>query len=190
MISIIDDDESISAATSCLLRSHGFVAQAFASARAFLQSAHVDDASCLIVDVQMPGMSGVELQSALLSQKRRTPIIFISAYGDVPITVRAMKAGAVEFLTKPFVDDVLLSAVRVAIDRSDDIIKTRGEKVSPIEVENCLHGIPGVREALIGVFEPEITEQIEPVVDRDDDHVRALTAHLTRVPRWRVALRP
>ena len=115
MISIIDDDESIRAATSCLLRSHGFVAQAFASARAFLQSAHVDDASCLIVDVQMPGMSGVELQSALLSQKRRTPIIFISAFLEERVRSRALRSGAVGFLSKPFDAQALIKCIDMAL---------------------------------------------------------------------------
>jgi len=97
VISIIDDDESIHVATSCLLRSHGFVAHPFASAHAFLQSAHVDDISCLIVDVQMPGMSGVDLQSALLSQNRRTPIIFITAFPEERVRSRALRSGAVGF---------------------------------------------------------------------------------------------
>jgi FixJ family two-component response regulator len=117
VISIIDDDESVRAATSCLLRSHGFVAQAFASAHAFLQSAHVDDASCLIVDVQMPGMSGVELQSALLSQKRRTPIIFISAFPEERVRSRALRSGAVGFLSKPFDAQALIKCIDTALRR-------------------------------------------------------------------------
>ena len=102
MIAIIDDDESVREATRGLVRSLGFNADAFASSEDFLQSDRINDTSCLITDVQMPGLSGVELQSLLVAQGRRTPIIFITAFPEERIRSRVLEAGAIGFLSKPF----------------------------------------------------------------------------------------
>ena len=115
-ISIVDDDASIREALKSLMRSVNFGVDAFASAEEFLASERFADTSCLILDVSLPGMSGFELQSRLNIERPAIPIIFITAHGDIPMTVRAMKAGAVEFLTKPFRDQDLLDAVQSAID--------------------------------------------------------------------------
>jgi CheY-like chemotaxis protein len=111
LISVIDDDESVRMATTALMRSLGHVAHSFASVRAFLQSTHVDDTSCLIVDVQMPRMSGVELQSALLSQGRRIPIIFMTAFPDERIRSRVLRSGAVGYISKPFRAQALIECI-------------------------------------------------------------------------------
>jgi FixJ family two-component response regulator len=102
VISIIDDDASVRVATNRLVRSLGYVAHTFASAEEFLASSRVNDTSCMIADVQMPGMSGIELQSHLLAQGRRLPIIFITAFPEESARTKALNAGAVCFLSKPF----------------------------------------------------------------------------------------
>jgi FixJ family two-component response regulator len=115
LISIVDDDESIRVATAGLIRSFGFVAQAFASAEEFLQSPELDETSCLISDIQMPGIDGLELQRRLASENRRTPIIFITAFPDARIRERALAGGAVCFLKKPFEGQVLIQCVDRAL---------------------------------------------------------------------------
>jgi len=112
---VVEDDPSMRNALKNLLRSVGLEAQLFASAQEFLDTAKPDGPSCLILDVRLPGLSGLDLQRELLSAKIHIPIIFITAHGDIPMSVRAMKAGAVEFLTKPFRDQDLLDAIHVAL---------------------------------------------------------------------------
>ena len=112
-----DDDESVRTATTTLMRSLGHVAHSFASAQAFLQSADVDHSSCMIVDVQMPRMSGVELQSALLSQSRRIPIIFMTAYPEKRIRSRLLRSGAVCCISKPFRAQALIECIDGALKR-------------------------------------------------------------------------
>jgi FixJ family two-component response regulator len=118
MISIIDDDESVRDATKGLLRSLGYGASAFASAEDFLRSGRVDDTSCLITDVQMPGMSGVELQSLLIAQGNRTPVIFMTANPEHAIRAVAMNAGAVGVLSKPFKAQSLIDCLSTALNES------------------------------------------------------------------------
>lgn len=120
VISVVDDDPSVRAAAERLLRSLGFSAHAFSSAEEFLLSPRLNDTSCLIADVQMPGMSGVELQEHLIAQGHRTPIIFITAFPDDRIRERAMKAGAVCFLSKPFDGMGLLQCLERALMRHPD----------------------------------------------------------------------
>jgi FixJ family two-component response regulator len=115
-ISIVDDDESVRTAVHGVLKSVGLKARSFASAEEFLRSGHQSETACLITDIQMPGMSGLELQAALAEEDCRIPIIFITAYGDANTRTQAMRAGAVEFLGKPFDDDVLLESVRTALE--------------------------------------------------------------------------
>jgi FixJ family two-component response regulator len=115
MISIVDDDASVREATQVLVRSLGYNAIAFASAEEFLQSERVHDTSCLITDVQMPGLSGVELQSLLVARGHRTPIIFITAFPEERIRARALQAGAVGFLSKPFDEEHLIDCLDQAL---------------------------------------------------------------------------
>ena len=121
LVCIIDDELSIRESLSDLLHSVGLRVQAFSSAQEFLGSRLPETPSCLVLDVQMPGISGLELQRELSSDGSRVPIIFVTGYGDIPMSVRAMKAGAIEFLTKPFRDEELTNAINLAIERGAEI---------------------------------------------------------------------
>jgi FixJ family two-component response regulator len=115
---VVDDDISVRESLESLIRCAGWQPETFASAQEFLSHPRVLAPSCLVLDVGLPDLNGLDLQKRVAVDRTDMPIIFITGYGDVPMTVQAMKAGAVEFLTKPFGDDVLLSAIRHAIERS------------------------------------------------------------------------
>ena len=117
LIAIVDDDELMRSALQGMLKSVGLPSQAFESAEEFLNSGQQRQTACLIVDIRMPGMSGLELQAKLNAEHCRIPTIFITAHGDEKMRMRALKAGAVEFLAKPFDDEALLESVRAALDR-------------------------------------------------------------------------
>jgi len=127
---IIDDDASVCKSLSRLLRSLGFEAETFASAELFLERKHYDGVGCIVLDVQMPGLSGMDLQKELNKADYHMPIIFITGHGDIPMSVQAMKKGAVNFLTKPFDDEQLLHAVREAVEQD------RGAKAKRAEVHD------------------------------------------------------
>ncbi len=116
MIAIVDDDDSIRSALQGLLESAELPAQSFASAEEFLQSGLRHQIACLIADIRMPGMSGLELQAKLNAERCKIPIIFITAHGDEKLRMQALRAGAVEFMAKPFDDEALLESVRVALE--------------------------------------------------------------------------
>jgi len=116
MVAVIDDDESYRVAVQRLLKSAGFSAHSFGSAEAFLNSGQQRETGCLIADIRMPGMSGLELQSKLNSDHCPIPTIFITAHGDEKLRLQAMRGGAVKFLMKPFDGDTLLEAVRAALN--------------------------------------------------------------------------
>jgi FixJ family two-component response regulator len=116
MVAIVDDDDLMRTALQGLLKSAGLLAQAFASADEFLKSGHQHDTACLITDIRMPGMSGLELQAQLNADHCKIPTIFITAHGDAKMRMQAMRAGAVEFLAKPFDDEALLESVRAALE--------------------------------------------------------------------------
>jgi FixJ family two-component response regulator len=115
LVAIVDDDQSIQSALKDLMESAGLLARRFGSAEEFLESEERKETACLIADIRMPGMSGLELQAKLKAEGSRIPIIFITAHGDAKMKMQAMKAGAVEFLSKPFDDEVLLEKVRAAL---------------------------------------------------------------------------
>jgi FixJ family two-component response regulator len=125
VISIVDDDASVREATKGLVRSLGYAAATFASAEEFLSSDRLLDTSCLITDVQMPGVSGIELQSRLAAEGRRMPVIFVTAYPEERIRARALEAGALGFLSKPFRDECLIDCLEKALDRRDADTKIR-----------------------------------------------------------------
>ncbi|MGO9084812.1 MAG: response regulator transcription factor [Candidatus Sulfotelmatobacter sp.] len=118
IVFVVDDDVSVRESLELLIRCDGWQPQTFASAQEFLDHPRALVPSCLVLDVSLPGLNGLDLQKRVADDRTDMPIIFITGYGDVPMTVQAMKAGAVEFLTKPFSDDVLLSAIRTALERS------------------------------------------------------------------------
>ena len=115
-ISVVDDDESARTAIQGVLKSVGWQARSFASAEEFLESGQLHETACLISDIRMPGMSGLDLQARLLEEGWRIPVIFVTAHGDSRMQTRAMKAGALAFLGKPFDDEVLLQEVRTALE--------------------------------------------------------------------------
>jgi FixJ family two-component response regulator len=117
VISVIDDDASVRAATNNLLSSHGYQVYTFASADDFLQSARLDDSSCVVADVQMPVMSGLDLLTHMRAQGYTAPFIFITAFPDGSVRARALKAGAVGFLAKPFAGPVLINCIETALNR-------------------------------------------------------------------------
>jgi FixJ family two-component response regulator len=117
LVAIVDDDELIRHSLNGLMKEAGFSTLAFTSAEEFLNSGELEHTACLIADIRMPGMSGLELQSKLNEGHHRIPIIFITAQGDEKMRMQALRAGAVEFLTKPFDDEVLLAHLRAALDR-------------------------------------------------------------------------
>jgi FixJ family two-component response regulator len=127
IVFVVDDDVSVRESLESLIRCAGWQAQTFLSADEFLAHPRAATASCLVLDLTMPGLNGLDLQQRIAADRSEMPIIFISGYSDVPKTVKAMKAGAVEFLTKPIKDDVLLGAIRQAIERSQSKILVQNE---------------------------------------------------------------
>jgi FixJ family two-component response regulator len=119
IVFVVDDDVSVRESLELLIRTTGLTSELFASAREFLSRPPVSVPSCLVLDVSLPDLNGLDLQTHIAADRISMPIIFLTGYGDVPTSVRAMKAGAVEFLTKPFDDDVLLTAIWQAIKRSE-----------------------------------------------------------------------
>jgi FixJ family two-component response regulator len=118
IVHVVDDDADLLRAISRLLRSHGYASRTYSSAAEFLGAGVPDGPACLLLDLNMPGMTGLELQQVISDYPSRLSIVFISGQGDIPATVRAMKAGAVDFLTKPFDGDVLIAAIDAAVRRS------------------------------------------------------------------------
>ena len=169
LVCVIDDDSLVRESLSRLLRSVGLKVQAFASAQAFLASLPSEAPSCLVLDVQMPGISGLELQRQLGDGEPRVPIVFMTGYGDIPMSVRAMRAGAVEFLTKPCRDEDLLSAVKQAIGRApltERLENRSGEE--RLSIEDELHGETRFR-AIVGnsVALRDLLRQVDIVAASD-----------------------
>src|ERR1044071_9138794 len=158
MVFVIDDDESIRESLRSLMRSVGLGVETFASAHEFLESRRPDVPACLILDVRMPGLSGLDLQRDLTEGNIHIPIIFITGHGDIPMSVRAMKAGAVEFLTKPFRDQDLLDAIQQALDR-DHVVRRQQAEIA--ELRACFAALtPREREVMGLVVSGLLNKQI------------------------------
>ena len=127
IVFVVDDDISVRESVELLLRHEGFTVETFISAQDFLGRQRTWAPSCLVLDISLPGLNGLDLQKKIAQDRHDMPIIFVTGHGDVPMTVQAMKAGAVEFLTKPFSDDVLLNAIRNAIERSRLLLERDAE---------------------------------------------------------------
>jgi FixJ family two-component response regulator len=127
IVFVVDDDVSVRESLELLIRCEGWQPEIFASAQEFLDFPRVLVPNCLVLDVSLPGLNGLGLQRLVAGERTDMPIIFITGHGDVPMTVQAMKAGAVEFLTKPFNDDVLLIAIRAALERSRVALSLKAE---------------------------------------------------------------
>ena len=127
IVFVVDDDVSVRESLEALIRCEGWEPETFPSAQEFLARPRANVPSCLVLDVSLPDLNGLDLQNRIAADRTDMPIIFITGHGDVPMTVRAMKAGAVEFLTKPFEDETLLSAIRNAIERSHNTLDHEAE---------------------------------------------------------------
>jgi len=152
MIHIVDDDGSVRTALARLLHARGFETRSYASAAEFLVADRDDTPGCIVLDVGLPGMSGVELQAAIARMERAPPIVFLTGRGDIDMGVRAMKAGAVDFLTKPVKRDALLAAVSAALARDKEqsarrdelrVLRARFEKLTSREREVFTHVVGG-----------------------------------------------
>src|SRR6266568_1021467 len=158
VVFVVDDDISVRESLELLIRTAGWQPETFASAQEFLARPRVLAPSCLVLDVSLPGLNGLELQKRVAADRNDMPIIFITGYGDVPMTVRAMKAGAVEFLTKPFDDDVLLSAIQNAIERSRLALDHEAELLALRERQASL--TPREREVMALVVSGLLNKQV------------------------------
>src|SRR5512136_191521 len=164
---VIDDDASIRKSLSRLLRSAGYTSETFSSAEEFLRREHFEGAGCILLDVQMTGLSGMDLQEELNKADYHMPIVFITGHGDIPMSVEAMKKGAVDFLTKPFNDEQLFQALRAAIEKDRDgraeytelhEIRRRIELLTPREDEILRYVVTGMLNKQIA-FELGIAEK-------------------------------
>ena len=155
---VVDDDASVRGALARLLHSAGYQTETFASAEGFLAQSRFDAPGCIILDVRMPGLNGLELQQALAAADRQLPIVFITGHGNVPMSVRAMKAGAEDFLPKPFDDEELLKAVAQALNKSQ---REQNERTEVAEIRKRLSSLtPREREVLCHVVAGQLNKQI------------------------------
>jgi FixJ family two-component response regulator len=158
IVFVVDDDISVRESLELLIQSAGWRPELFASAQEFLSHPRALVPSCLVLDVSLPGLNGLDLQKRIAGDRIEMPIIFITGHGDVPMTVRAMKAGAVEFLTKPFSDDVLLCAIRNAIERSQTAI---GYQAEMQDLLNCYESLtPRERQVMSLVVSGLLNKQV------------------------------
>jgi len=155
---VVDDDEFVREALQTLIEVAGWRARTFASADAFLACPPATGANCLVLDVNLPGLSGLDVQAAIASERGNMPIIFITGFGDIPMSVRAMKAGAAEFLTKPFEEQVLLDALRAALERSEAAI---GDQAALQALRDHYAELsPRERQVMAGVVSGRMNKQV------------------------------
>jgi FixJ family two-component response regulator len=159
LVFVVDDDVSVRESLELLIRAAGWQPELFATAHAFLDRPQVSVPSCALLDISLPDLNGLELQKRILAERSGLPIIFITGHGDVPRTVQAMKAGAVEFLTKPFPEETLLDAIRQALERSRSALalgtemhelKTRYESLTRREQQVMLLVVSGLLNKQVG----------------------------------------
>jgi FixJ family two-component response regulator len=178
IVFIVDDDDRMRAATQRLLKSVGLHAESFATPQDFLRHKLPDVASCLILDVRLPGMSGLELQSKLNDAGAQIPIIFITSHGDIPMTVKAMKSGAVEFLTKPFRDQDLIDAIQKALKSDDELRQQQGELA---QLRECYAKLTArEREVMSLVVSGMLTKQIASTLAMSEITATVHRGHLMR----------
>ncbi|HEX8882500.1 MAG TPA: response regulator transcription factor [Candidatus Acidoferrum sp.] len=176
IVFVIDDDVSVRESLEVLIRYEGWQPETFASAQEFLARPRALVPSCLVLDVSLPGFNGLDLQKRVSVERTDMPIIFITGYGDVPMSVQAMKAGAVEFLTKPFTNDVLLSAIRKAIERSRVAL---GHEMEMREVRNCYAFLtPRERQVMALVVAGLLNKQVGGQLGISEITVKAHRGHV------------
>ena len=178
IVFIVEDDDRMRAATQRLLKSVGLHAESFATPQDFLRHKLPDAASCLILDVRLPGMSGLEVQSKLNDAGAQIPIIFITSHGDIPMTVKAMKSGAVEFLTKPFRDQDLIDAIQKALKSDDEL---RQQQAELAQLRECYAKLTArEREVMSLVASGMLTKQIAFTLTMSEITATVHRGHLMR----------
>jgi FixJ family two-component response regulator len=178
IVFVVDDDAAIRKALASLMRSVGLQVESFGSAQEFLQTNRPEVPSCLILDIRLPGISGLDFQRKLGEANTPIPIIFITGHGDIPMSVRAMKAGAVEFLTKPFRDQDLLDAVQLALERDRDRRQSEAEIATLRERYEWL--TPREREVLPLVVSGLLNKQIAAEIGTSETTVKVHRGQLMR----------
>jgi len=178
IVFVVDDDVSVRESLELLIRCEGWQPEIFASAQEFLSRPRVLVPCCLILDVSLPGLNGLDLQKRIASDRIDMPIIFITGHGDIPLSVQAMKAGAIEFLTKPFGDDVLLSAIRDAIERSQ---ATLGREAEIRALRECYASLtPRERQVMALVASGLLNKQVGGELNISEITVKAHRGQVMR----------
>ena len=176
VVFVVDDDASLRSSLRRLITSVGFAVEVFPSARAFLDARRPDMPGCLVLDVRLPGLSGLDLQRELTESDAELPIIFLTGHGDIPMSVQAMKAGAVEFLTKPFRQQELLDAIQGAIERDRTI---RAERQERAELRRRYASLtPRERDVLAGIVAGLLNKQIAGELGTSEATVKEQRGHL------------
>ena len=170
VVFVVDDDPSVRSLLKFLISTVGLQVESFDSADAFLHRKPPDAPSCLVLDVRLPGLSGLDLQRELAARNMRIPIVFVTGHGDIPMSVRAMKAGAVEFLTKPFRDQDLLDAIRIALER--DRARRQQEKAVTALQQRFASLTPREREVISMVVSGMLNKQIAGQLGTVEDTVK------------------
>ena len=178
IVFVVDDDPSVRRAIKRLVESVGLHVELFGSATEFINSSHPDVASCLVLDIRLPGISGLDFQRELVQAKNGIPIVFITAHGDIPMTVRAMKAGAVEFLTKPFRDQDLLDAIQVGLER--DRVRRQRQAETAMLRERFESLTPREREILPLVVSGLLNKQVAAEIGATEATVKVHRSQLMR----------
>ena len=178
IVFVVDDDQMFRRSTERLIRAAGLNVQPFTSARDFLQHPRPEGPACLILDVRMPGLSGIDLQQELTRLGIDIPIIFITGHGDIPMSVRAMKAGAVEFLTKPFRAPVLLEAIHSALERDRAALRKRSD--SRVLRERFDQLTPREREVMALVASGLLNKQVAGKLNTSEATIKFHRANLMK----------
>jgi FixJ family two-component response regulator len=178
IVFVVDDDPSVRRSIKRLIGSVGLQVELFGSAQEFLLSKRPDAPSCLVLDIRLPGISGLDFQHQLAEANIHIPIIFITAHGDIPMTVRAMKAGAVEFLTKPFREQDLLDAIQLALER--DRARRQGDAEIAVLRERFESLTPREREVLPWVVSGLLSKQIADAIGTSEASVKVHRSQLMR----------
>jgi len=175
-VCIVDDDPLVLGAVETLIKSVGLEVHTFSSAQAFLESDLPDEPGCLVLDIRMPGLSGLDLQDEMAARGLTLPVIFVTGHGTVPLSVRAMKAGAVDFLQKPFEDQDLLDAVQRAIEENG---QARVERRETGEIKRRVESLTKREtQVLLGVAEGKLNKQIAHDLGLSENTVKTHRAHL------------